>query len=209
MAHAIEKRVVDKKHRYEPIEVSLPTHSKSAKLPASVWEPSTAGCSMDFNCVQSSSATPDWFSPCPARMHCPAADILVLRGAAFKENLDLVSNLWLGQALVAEHKLVLHLPQNGAVGLGWFVPLHFFPKSGVLVLPVQRVRLASHTILMFQPMSEPVVLPIFNLRGVTAQTFQWRTESACKCSVRFCDRVRLDIRWSLSRGLFSFGRRPL
>ena len=63
MSMVLEQRIIDNRHRYQPIDMSLPTVGSSPKIPSSAFNQSRSSWSFDWKDIASTKQSPDFYSP--------------------------------------------------------------------------------------------------------------------------------------------------
>lgn len=112
-------------------------------------------------------------------MATPAADLCMLRSASSMGDLNLVSQAWLGSVCKSSRRFMLgfkDLPDPEVKR--WYIGLHHWPKSSVLMWPVTTIMIGNETYFQFSlDIAEPCLLPLFELdtAAVVAVAFEWRS----------------------------------
>lgn len=145
MGTILEKKLISCRHRYSEVEALAAAPSQRSVLPRAAWAPGASGGSMPFNDIVSVSQSPSWWSTTPERMTTPVADMAMLRhmrqaGAAPA----CMSAAWLDAAVDVDHCLAIGWRDcPGGANVSWYVGLHYFPKSAVLLWPATLRQLGN------------------------------------------------------------------
>ena len=95
--------------------------------------------------------------------------------------LHLVERAWLGKVLSLNHRLAVQTPYKGREE--WFLALHHFPKSSVLLWPLIAFRVKGvegDSFRYFEPsldLKEPILLPVTSLAPakIMGVSLQWKS----------------------------------
>lgn len=178
MAAVLARRVPERVHRFVPIEPSEPV-AKTAALSHDAFEASQQACSLAVSSLSGPSQTPAWYSSGPEQVSRIHADIELFRAASLtKRYRSVVENCWLGQLVDWTHQIALR--RVGASDDEWFVGLHHWSDSSVLVWPCRRraflLNSEEHFFeLLCDGVREPTLVAFYELAEWHAATFEYRS----------------------------------
>ena len=170
MSNILNKKVLSKIHKYRAPNCQAPTQRKMDRLPDQAFHHVPKDQSLNFLDVQSTKASPDWYTAGPGNWCLPTADVFLLRHVYQKQQWDLLKHVWQGGMFSCTRQLVWG--KKGAAAYRWF-GLHHFKDSCVLAWPV-TLR-SCRTVLLVEPdlsIQFPVLVPVSSL----ADTEVWRFE---------------------------------
>ena len=137
--------------------------AKHYELAADAFQSKETDYSLPFNQIKGTSATPQFYSPSAKNRNTPGADLAVLRDAKAFGDYKHVESAWLGKIFDSQHYFAYeHTWPSGAKQ--WIYPLHHFPDSAVLALPL-KLRSVPGSIMYFEvdSPSEPFLLGMFKI----------------------------------------------
>lgn len=179
MAAVLASNLVPERHGYDNADSFAPPPCRRPVLPRVAFEPVAKNASLPFGDIVSVSQTPSCFSTSAERMTMPVADLSLIREVKQSGSWNNLSLAWLGSAFDAKHQVALGFRDApGSERIAWFLPIHYFPASSVLMWPVQEVQCGNHKFLQLeQGLTEPVLRPILGLdpSRVVLWRYQWRS----------------------------------
>ena len=153
-------------HSIEPPDLSLQPvgGAKTYELPADAFQGKEGDLSLPFGQIKGTSATPPFYSPSAKNRNTPGADLAVLRDAKALGDYKLVESAWLGKMFNSQHMFAYeHTHPSGAKQ--WIFPLHHFPDSAVLALPlvIHSVPVSNLHYFEVSSPSEPIMIGMFKV----------------------------------------------
>lgn len=160
MATCLSQDIIGERHHFLNPPCDAPGRHFDSCLPKSAFVPDRKKASADFSCIASTAAAPTWWSPSPANLSLPYADLALLRSAEAAGSFHVIERAGLGQILTSTHKLAVRTQEGGSQK--WWFCVHAFPKSAVLLWPAKLEKMGDGTMFL-----EPV-LPIdrLSLKGI-------------------------------------------
>ncbi len=179
MAVGLQADVIGTRHSFLNVQVDDPVPLTSAKIPNEAFSPCDKNSSsVDFSSVVSTDASAPWWSPPAGNMNAPAADVPMVVEASERDDWDVINRAWVGEVGDLKHRLVVRLPDLGSAGHTWYLAMHSFPKSSVLLWPVEK-RILEGGVVNFHlltEVSEPKLRPLYTLgEGTLAASVKWRS----------------------------------
>jgi hypothetical protein len=142
--------------------------AKHYELPADAFQGKETDWSLPFNQVKGTSATSPFYSPSAKNRNTPGADLAVLRDAKALGDYKHVESAWLGKIFDSKHDFAYeHTLPSGEKQ--WIYPLHHFPDSAVLAIPLKLHSVPVSNLHYFEvdSPSEPILLGMFNISKYT------------------------------------------
>ena len=175
---ALQREVVNRVHRFSPVQLVEPVVRKTGKLQPEVFTGKPQG-SLPFSCVESTRQKADYYSPSVANSCVPAADHFLLEALHAQGALADARDAWKGLFCSVNHQLVFRFTAPGAEH-GWFWALFHFSKSSCLVWPVTvtRGKLLRGNYEVIEPIRgllRPRLMAITTFAGMEGFTFTWRS----------------------------------
>lgn len=207
-SHAIglETKVIERQHRFNAVEPDIAVLGRqTGALAEDVFRAAANNFTMKWSEVEGVESAA-WWSPKPASLGVPSADLAVLREAVAAEEITKVSNAWTGGVLDCSHNACVLFKSATFPEEEWYLPLHAYTDSGVLAWKV-RVQTAgagqpfAFSYLEFDfSARRPVVLPILDVSELKGFSFEWRSwlwqlrhhQVACTALAPAVRAVRID-----------------
>ena len=179
MASILQHKVITQKHRWHTVNAETPIGPKSVRLDDSCFKAKVAHRSMDWQKVCSHERAPGFYSPKAENYSTNHADLPLLKACVEAGDVNLAADAWMADLFSVGHRVVFRLPSELPKYAGvWYHALHHFDKSSVLAWPgslVQMAGLAEYFFERARGVSAPVLIPVWNLTGIVAATFKWRS----------------------------------
>ena len=179
MGVAIESGVVERLHRYLPIELASGVDAKTQALPREAFEiPKKKRRTLPFEQI-TGVGKPPYYSPAAIHNTTPHADDQLIADVKAKKDWSLLEWAFLGQVVNWRHRLVLEVNRADLKGKRHVVSGHCCPDSSTLVWPVTLRKIAGHRYLQFpdESVSEPELVSVFSyhVTEVRAASYVWHS----------------------------------
>jgi hypothetical protein len=180
MGIAIQKNIIDQRHRFDTIPMDMPLEHKTSRLSAACFAVDAKEYSLPFGELVSTKQETEHFSPSATNNTIPCADLFLLRSASQLHDLHLIKDAWIGAIFDIDNQFIfLHKATSVAPTMA-YMALYHFPHSAVLAWPGKLMKVEGHpTVSFFQPdhdIAEPTLMGIFSLvSGIKATSFRWRS----------------------------------
>ena len=138
--------------------------ARTYELPADAFHGKEADWSLPFGQIKGTSANAPFYSPSAKNKNTPGADLALLRDAKALGDYKNVETAWLGKVLNSQHLFAYeHTWPSGAKQ--WIFPLHHFPDSAVLALPLvlHSVPVSNMHYFEVSKPSEPIFISVFKI----------------------------------------------
>ena len=168
-------------HRFSSVVVDTLSAPRSARLPGDAFSPAPGQASIDLSGMVSVSAAPSWWSPSASNLTTQHADIPLVNQAMQGGDDGIFKRAWVGELCRLQHRIMLGFIRPGQQRVHeWVIPLHWFPRSCVLVWPCTKVSVHGSTDFYFEPrldVGRPDMRPVTDLHGRTtvAVQIQWKS----------------------------------
>lgn len=175
MSSVLRHHVLDKRHRWLPIEADAPMYAKTARLGKDSFQPKVDRRSIEWAEVVSTSGATDWYSPKSENYSATTADLAMIKRALELGDANLMGNAWMGEIAGVSHNILLGVPSSE--GVRWHHLLHHCDKSAVLAWPGVLSTIPGTGYNIFSHCTEAkgaAVIPVLNLEGLSACTFDWK-----------------------------------
>lgn len=175
MGVALSCKVVSQIHHYDAVPSDTAVPARSVRLPQEAFAAGSSDMSMKFGSISGTRAKTEWYSPGAPNFSQADADLHMILTAHRAGSWAMLSTAWIGALCESSHRLVLRMPGSQT----WFMPLHHWPDSAVLALPVKVATVPGHPGHMWVEFNldwaEPCLLAFTTFSGVLGHTFTWRS----------------------------------
>ena len=161
----LASKVVEKRTRFDAVQEMA---GQPRPLPPDAFKGNETDWSLPFAKVQGNSQIAPFYSPSAKNRNVPGADLHMLRDAKKAGDFGLVEHAWLGKMFTSEHAFAYeHLGPTGQKQ--WIFPLHSFPDSSTVVLPLELHAVPGTNLQYFdvQRTSEPTFISVFKIANQT------------------------------------------
>lgn len=179
----LEKEVLTATHRYEDVQASLSSGSRTAKLDTAAYRPAmkdTNVCNLRKVIGSSPGARPGWYSPGVDSLAVEHLDLGMMRWCERHNMIEQCGHAWLGCLVTGEHQIMVRTVVNG-VRSGWFFALLDVPGTCSIVWPASSASMPTKPMQKYFTFQEGVpdvnelFLPIVDLDCVEAMSYTWRS----------------------------------
>ena len=112
MAVCLGKNILNERHGFTPLKLDAPLQTRDTRLPPSAFRAAAKYRSMDLHTIVSTASSPTWWSPQPQHDTVPHADLVVLRVAHARKDLNVVEDTWVGKLLDLDHRVAIKVSQR-------------------------------------------------------------------------------------------------
>lgn len=203
MAIVVERRILDERHGFEVPPANIPLARRSVRLEKSAFGVGAGSASVDLRGVASTTPQADWFSPSPANIGLPAADLPMLKHLHARGGLHDMHLADLGLFAKPEHLIVFKRDPPHPDPFGWHIGLWHYPGSSVLAWPVDILPMEGcenyQRVAMRTNLHQPSLLVVMDWAPIKVMRYLWRAWSwQCEHMKRASAKLNAAIRMIVS-----------
>ena len=180
LAVTIASKVGDGRYDYSALVADVPLSRDSMRLTKAVFGRDAPDPSIDVSGISSTTAKAGWFSPLPANVGVPGADLDVMLYAYRKQDATVFRNVFLSCACDYRHHIVIRFvdDEGGGVTGRWYLCTWHYHDSAGFGWPVQLVVVPGYlddSYLAFDlDVASVVPLVVHDWSRIVGRSFRWR-----------------------------------
>lgn len=179
-------------HHYEKVKADYPVLGrKVGALTADTFAPEPTKMSLPLVEIEGHTSPPAWWSPSPGNFNAPQADLAVLRQCQAEGRVDLLDDAWMGALFQRSHQMCCFASWVRCPNGAYFIPLHHFVGSAVLMWPAELKKLpgdtSGPTVVSFMfGVRRPIVVPVLSIHNIKAFPIAWRSWAWQQTHIKGC-----------------------
>ena len=180
MAVSIASKLLEKRHRYTPVQATNQVSSKGLTVTSEDFgKKVTQRPTVSVAGIATYQQKAAYFSPVAMGVGGPAADCALFREVhQFPALKAKVGQSYMGAFAEAGKSFAFKRQSKVGTTFGWHVGCGHFPKSGFAALPVALKNVPGHTAWYFdftRGLDAPPVFAVFDWQGIEGLMFTWRS----------------------------------